>query len=172
MKIKRSMMGVFGFHSAKASIVCAFPLSLGPTFNARFHGPGWKNKLLPPLAIEFFKRKSKKPKVNKRNIRADWYGFESGQVYRLSQLINYLQKRLDFKVEFLNTLTEDRVRYEKAPLDHPEILIPHGHEGVQVSVTPHALYPNLAKDEYLLIPAVGATGTEVPLQPFKNYLAP
>ena len=92
------------------------------------------------------------------------------RVFSLPKLALSEQNRQDL-VEFLKTLTDDRVRYEKAPFDHPEILIPHGHEGDQVSVTPHALYPNLAKDEFLLIPAVGATGTEVPLQPFKHYLA-
>ena len=93
------------------------------------------------------------------------------RVFPLPDLLFSEQNRQDL-VEFLKTLTDDRVRYEKAPFDHPEILIPHGHEGDQASVTPHALYPNLAKDEFLLIPAVGATGTEVPLQPFEDYLTP
>ncbi len=93
------------------------------------------------------------------------------RVFPQPDLLFSEQNRQDL-VEFLKTLTDDRVRYEKAPFDHPEILIPHGHEGDQASVTPHALNPNLAKDEFLLIPAVGATGTEVPLQPFEDYLAP
>ena len=93
------------------------------------------------------------------------------RVFPLPKLALSEQNRQDL-VEFLKTLTDDRVRYEIAPFDHPEILIPHGHEGDQVSVTPHALYPKLAKDEFLLIPAVGAAGTEVPLQPFKHYLTP
>ncbi|MCX7113146.1 MAG: cytochrome-c peroxidase [Proteobacteria bacterium] len=91
------------------------------------------------------------------------------RVFPLPRLEFSEQNRQDL-VEFLKTLTDDRVRYEKAPFDHPEILVPHGHEGNQSTVTSNALYPNLAKDEFLLIPAVGETGTEVPLQPFRAYL--
>ncbi|MEQ1637008.1 MAG: cytochrome c peroxidase [Methylococcales bacterium] len=96
------------------------------------------------------------------------------QVTRISQLANLQfseQNRADL-VAFLKTLTDDRVRYEQAPFDHPEILIPHGHEGDQASVTPYAMYPELAKDDFLIIPAVGAAGNAAPLQPFKDYLAP
>ena len=93
------------------------------------------------------------------------------RVFPLQNLQFSEQNRQDL-VEFLKTLTDDRVRYEKAPFDHPEILVLHGSEGDQLSVTPYAAYPNLAKDAFLLIPAVGASGTTVPLQPFKNYLAP
>jgi cytochrome c peroxidase len=93
------------------------------------------------------------------------------RVFPLPNLEFSEQNRQDL-VEFLKTLTDDRVRYQKAPFDHPEISIPHGHQGDQMSVLPYIQYPNLATDEFLQIPAVGATGTEIPLQPFKNYLAP
>jgi cytochrome c peroxidase len=73
-------------------------------------------------------------------------------------------------VAFLKTLTDERVRWEKAPFDHPELAVPHGHdEGV------NPLGPDLAKDSYMIVPAVGRNGRtseQGPLQPFDSYLQP
>ncbi|WP_347257621.1 cytochrome c peroxidase [Methylocaldum sp.] len=74
---------------------------------------------------------------------------------------------------FLKTFTDDRVRYEKAPFDHPEIVVPHGHSGDSQSVTAgNPLDPNLATEDTLTIPAVGANGATDPILPFENYLEP
>ena len=74
---------------------------------------------------------------------------------------------------FLKSLTDDRVRYEKAPFDHPEISIPNGHAGDDVTVvSDNPLNADLAKDEFLLIPAVGTHGSVEPLQSFESHLAP
>jgi len=74
-------------------------------------------------------------------------------------------------VAFLKTLTDERVRWERAPFDHPELLIPEGHEvGAD-----HPLGTGLAADRYLHVPAVGRNGrstTEGPLRPFADYLQP
>jgi cytochrome c peroxidase len=96
---------------------------------------------------------------------------QATRVFQLHNLEFSDQNRADL-IAFLKTLTDDRVRYQRAPFDHPEILIPHGHEGDQASVWPYAEYPNQARDEFLAIPAVGASGSAVPLQPFSDYLAP
>ena len=72
---------------------------------------------------------------------------------------------------FLKTLTDDRVRYEKAPFDHPELPIPDGHPGDHFQVdSGNALDTDLALDRMLLIPAVGANGLSVPIQSFDQYL--
>lgn len=74
-------------------------------------------------------------------------------------------------IAFLKTLTDERVRYAKAPFDHPEIIIPHGHDGDHSTVTAgHTLGNNLAIDELLVIPAVGANGNNTPLLPFEEHL--
>ncbi|MGZ5524180.1 MAG: cytochrome-c peroxidase [Methylomonas sp.] len=74
-------------------------------------------------------------------------------------------------IAFLKTLTDDRVRYEKAPFDHPEIKIPHGHIGDNLSVfSGHELSSQLAQDEFLMIDAVGAEGKASPVMPFENLL--
>ena len=74
-------------------------------------------------------------------------------------------------VVFLKSFTDDRVRYEKAPFDHPEITVPNGQVGNDVSVTAgNPLSPVLAKDELLVIPAVGANGRPDPLLPFDEQI--
>ena len=75
-------------------------------------------------------------------------------------------------VNFLKSLTDDRVRYEKAPFDHPELVVPPGHTGNNVLITTtHALNDNLAADEYFTVPAVGAERRGAnPLHPFERYL--
>lgn len=99
------------------------------------------------------------------------------QVTRVFQLANlqFSKQNRDDLVAFLKTLTDDRVRYQRAPFDHPEILVPHGHLGGDLSVTPGnrlngKLNGKLAKDEYLLVPAVGKNGS-VALLPFDETLA-
>jgi len=60
-------------------------------------------------------------------------------------------------VAFLKSLTDDRVRWEKAPFDHPELRIPNGHKVNENAVIPGG--PNKqALDDLLVIPAVGAAG--------------
>jgi cytochrome c peroxidase len=66
-------------------------------------------------------------------------------------------------VAFLKSLTDDRVRYEKAPFDHPSLKVPHGAKGDNTAIT---LSNGKAVDEYLVIPAVGAAGLATPILPF------
>lgn len=74
-------------------------------------------------------------------------------------------------VAFMKTLTDERVRFERAPFDHPALRIPHGHLGDhQVLVAGHALGDALAQDEFLDIEAVGADGRPTPLRPFAELL--
>lgn len=59
-------------------------------------------------------------------------------------------------VEFLKSLTDDRVRYHAAPFDHPQLMVPNGHLGSTGSVTDDGT--GRAVDSMLTIPAVGASG--------------
>jgi cytochrome c peroxidase len=54
-------------------------------------------------------------------------------------------------VEFMKTLTDERVRHRRAPFDHPELVIPNGHRG---SVG------GIALDADLVLEAVGRQGGE------------
>jgi cytochrome c peroxidase len=76
-------------------------------------------------------------------------------------------------VAFLKSLTDERVRYERAPFDHPELFVPHGHPGDHTRITSaHPLDASLGDDEMIVIPAVGAAGRAQPIEPFESGLAP
>ncbi|MBW4620332.1 MAG: cytochrome C peroxidase [Cyanosarcina radialis HA8281-LM2] len=61
-------------------------------------------------------------------------------------------------VAFMKALTDDRVKFERAPFDHPQLLIPNGHPGGPTGVE---IGPNgTAKDSFLEIPAVGKKGSD------------
>lgn len=64
---------------------------------------------------------------------------------------------IDAIVAFLETLTDERVFYQRAPFDHPQIFVPNGHPG-NSSSTIDADGNGLADDLMVEIPAVGAEG--------------
>jgi len=59
-------------------------------------------------------------------------------------------------VAFLKSLTDERVRIEAAPFDHPQLFVPHGHVGDDVTVVSNG--QGAAADCLIEIPAVGAMG--------------
>jgi len=60
-------------------------------------------------------------------------------------------------VAFLEALTDERVLYQRAPFDHPQLFVPNGHPGDSIS-TIDADGDGLADDLMVEIPAVGAAG--------------
>jgi cytochrome c peroxidase len=64
---------------------------------------------------------------------------------------------VDALVAFMEALTDDRVRYAKAPFDHPEILVPNGHPGDDAS-TIDTNGDGQADDVLIRVAAVGAEG--------------
>jgi hypothetical protein len=72
-------------------------------------------------------------------------------------------------VAFLKGLTDERVRYDKAPFDHPQLLIPNGHPGDTTSVTNDST--GKATDILIEIPAVGSNGMSVPRPNFLETAA-
>ncbi len=58
-------------------------------------------------------------------------------------------------VAFMKSLTDERVRWERAPFDHPSLTIPNGHVGDENKVT-----SNPAVEQSLVLPAVGAKGRQ------------
>jgi len=77
-------------------------------------------------------------------------------------------------VEFLNALTDDRVRYERAPFDHPSLCVPVGYAenppGVVAPDTSTSAAGASAADLWALVPAVGQMGSTAPLQTFVELL--
>ena len=77
-------------------------------------------------------------------------------------------------VQFMKALTDDRVRFERAPFDHPELCVPDGHlPGVAPALQPNGnpAFAMSAADRWIGIPAVGRNGNTVPLQTFEELLA-
>ncbi len=78
-------------------------------------------------------------------------------------------------VAFLKALSDDRVRYEQAPFDHPSLCVANG----AVELAPGVLsldqsdprFPASALENFALIPAVGKSGNTVPLQTFEELLS-
>nr|WP_233154038.1 cytochrome c peroxidase [Scytonema sp. HK-05] len=122
-----------------------------------------------------------------RNVELTAPYFHNGGQATLEQVVDFYSRGGDFGglrvlnlepkdkqalVAFLKGLTDERVRYQKAPFDHPELFVPNGHPGDQNSVT---IDPNVktnddttqATDALLKIPAVGRNGGN----PLPNFLA-
>jgi cytochrome c peroxidase len=72
----------------------------------------------------------------------------------------------DAIVSFLLALTDDRVRFERAPFDHPQICVPNGHV-----IQADPAHPNQAKDTFVNIVGSGKFGNTLPLQTFEELVA-
>jgi cytochrome c peroxidase len=59
-------------------------------------------------------------------------------------------------VQFLHALTDDRVRFNAAPFDHPELRLPNGHAGDATQVAGSA--NGTAVDNMVTLPATGMKG--------------
>jgi cytochrome c peroxidase len=82
------------------------------------------------------------------------------------------QGERDSIVAFLKALSDDRVRFQKAPFDHPSICVPNGHaelSGGQLQTDP-AQSGSIALDKWAFVPEVGTEGAGVPLQTFDELL--
>jgi cytochrome c peroxidase len=145
--------------------------------NVELTGPFMHNGGMATLeqVVEFYARKGNFINENQHHFLN---GINLvGNALPIGSELSSQKNRADL-VEFLKTFTDDRVRLEKAPFDHPEIKVPHGHKGNASSVeSGNAMDGTLAKDEMLVIPAVGANGalesdglTPKPIMPFEYYL--
>lgn len=111
--------------------------------------------------------------VGLRNIELTGPYFHNGGTATLEQLVDFYARGGDFAngairtfnvnasqkaalVAFLRALTDERVRYERAPFDHPELCVPMGQEG--------------AVENWVGLRAVGAAGNAAPLQTFEELL--
>ncbi|MCC5636486.1 c-type cytochrome [Nostoc sp. CHAB 5844] len=111
-----------------------------------------------------------------RNIELTAPYFHNGGYLTLPQVVDFYNRGGDFRqqsalaplnltedekadlVTFLQALTDERVRYEKAPFDHPQLFVPNGHPGDSTSVADDGTGTGKAKDSFLEIPSVGKFG--------------
>ncbi len=75
-------------------------------------------------------------------------------------------------VAFLKALSDDRVRYQRAPFDHPSICVPNGFiESSQGQLAvDNSQTGMLALSKWALVSEVGSQGAMVPLQTFDELL--
>jgi hypothetical protein len=79
--------------------------------------------------------------------------------------LNLTEEQKTSLVAFMKSLTDERVRYERAPFDHPQLFITNGHPGDQNAVTDDGR--GQATTKLVELPAVGRYGLSTP-QP--NFL--
>ncbi len=130
--------------------------------NIELTGPYMHNGSMATLeqVIEFYSRGGNKDNSNQHD-------FLTSTPMRTNP-----QKRADL-LAFLKTLTDERVRYEQAPFDHPELVVPNGHSGDSFFISAgNPLSSSLAIEDFITIPAVGADGATNPLLPFEAGLTP
>ncbi|MDB5841502.1 MAG: hypothetical protein JWQ23_3454 [Herminiimonas sp.] len=78
--------------------------------------------------------------------------------------LGFSQMEKEDLVAFLLSLSDDRVRYRRAPFDHPSICVPDGHEGDHYSVK-RDMSGNAA-DEMKCMEEVGRMGAKMALRSF------
>ncbi len=71
-------------------------------------------------------------------------------------------------VAFMKALSDDRVRFQRAPFDHPELCVSNGHSALAQTSDPR--FTLSATDNWVGIPATGKDGASVPLQTFSELL--
>ena len=130
-----------------------------------------------------------------RNVEFTGPYFHNGGQATLEQVVQFYSRNGDFPaggnlgpgignirlsqaeqtqiVAFLKALSDDRVRFQKAPFDHPSLCVPNG--PAQVTAGQLAIDPQqdgvVALDTWALVPEVGQSGLKVPLQTFEELLA-
>lgn len=159
-------------NSPKMAVATKAAFKIPTLRNVELTGPYMHNGSMATLeqVVEFYSRKGNFINDQQHEFMRSITLAGTGQPAGSSAIS---QKSRADVVAFLKTFTDDRVRYERAPFDHPEIKVPNGHLGDEQGVSVgNVIDENLAKDDFLLVPAVGAGGTLEPLKPFEALLEP
>ncbi len=80
--------------------------------------------------------------------------------------LNLTEEGKEALVAFMKGLTDERVRFDRAPFDHPQLFIPNGHPGDENTVTNDG--KGQATDQLVEVPAVGRNGLSTPRPNFLN----
>ena len=71
-------------------------------------------------------------------------------------------------VAFLKALTDERVRYERAPFDHPSLLLPVDQVRDETGAVAATSRRGLSRDVIRILPSVGAAGASSPLTSYAS----
>jgi hypothetical protein len=110
--------------------------------NIELTGPYMHNGGMKSLeeVVQFYTRGADFERTNQRDLDPDVGGIPELQGN---------PEKISAVVEFMLHLTDPRVKYRKAPFDHPELVLPQGVSGV---------VDGFARDILYLLPAVGRDG--------------
>lgn len=74
-------------------------------------------------------------------------------------------------VAFLKSLTDERVRWERAPFDHPSLALAVAHEGDETAVVEDTTpgFAGLAATHFVELPAVGRDGRTAAMGPLRSF---
>jgi cytochrome c peroxidase len=129
--------------------------------NCVFHGPYFHDGGYSTLgqALQFYTRGGNFPNNNFEHMALGIVPIGALDVSNPDPTQAALaQERAEALVAFMaNALTDDRVKYKKAPFDHPQLFIPNGAKDSDPCV-----------DNFLEIPPVGKYGSAKPLSTFLN----
>jgi cytochrome c peroxidase len=128
-----------------------------------------------------------------RNVELTGPYFHNGGMATLKQVIDFYVRGSDFReanlanldpainsiigldeakqeelIDFLIALTDERVRWERAPFDRPQLFIVDGHED---RITGDPKRVRVLDDRFRELPAVGAAGRTIQMGPLKPFLA-
>lgn len=123
--------------------------------NIELTGPYMHNGGMSSLkqVVEFYARGTDFADVNKDDLDPDVGGVSE---------LRGKSENVGAIIAFLKSLTDERVRYQKAPFDHPELIIPNGHGTISTKL-------GTALDNNVVLPAVGAGGGAA-LRAFEDVL--
>ncbi|HJS85450.1 MAG TPA: cytochrome c peroxidase, partial [Acetobacteraceae bacterium] len=123
--------------------------------NVHYTGPYFHNGDSATLrqVVEFYTRGGNFPNTNFHDLDVDIFGIPG---LRFPEFVPSAKKNIQDLVNFLSHgLTDQRVVYESAPFDHPQLFVPNG-------ASDHD--PNA--DVMLEVPAVGKFGRTTPISTF------
>jgi len=127
--------------------------------NVELTGPYFHNGSVATLAdvVEFYTRGGNFRDQNLHDL--------DPEIHRQADLAGHPMRQLAL-VAFLKALTDERVRWYKAPFDHPELTLNAGAPGSEISVLADPRIAGQAQDMRVTLPAIGRNGASTPLRPF------
>jgi len=138
--------------------------------NGAFKAPGLRNVALTAPYFHNGGQLTLRQVVDFYNRGGDFHEDNEADLDPDIERLGLTDGEKDDLVAFLESLTDERVRFQRAPFDHPALFLPQGHPGGEHGVTPDADVAGKAADpelgDLLLVPAVGAGGG----QPLPRFL--
>lgn len=129
--------------------------------NVELTGPYFHNGGVATLedVISFYARGGDFHEENIKN--------KDAEMVRLRGLIGHPGRQLAL-LNFMRSLTDERVRWYRAPFDHPELVVPNGSQGSELSILEDMTNLGAGVDATMRLPATGRGGAGTPVRPFLN----